>query len=72
VLRAVSRSRYGALVTKRKLMTATELEEMTPDQRAAVVNERIVTDLDELPPEFRAKVVASGQRLAAERATTTG
>lgn len=59
-------------MTERKLITATELEEMTPDQRAAVVNERIVTDLDELPPEFRAKVMATGQKLAADRAQTSG
>ncbi len=63
---------YPSLMTERKLITATELEEMTPDERAAVVNERIVTDLDELPPEFHTKVVATGQKLAAERAQTTG
>ncbi len=59
-------------MTERKLISATELEEMTPDERAAVVNERIVTDLDELPPEFRARVMATGQKLAAERAQTDG
>jgi hypothetical protein len=59
-------------MTKRKLITATELEEMTPDERAAVVNERIVADLDELPTEFRARVMATGQKLAAERAQTKG
>jgi hypothetical protein len=59
-------------MTERKLITATELEEMTPDERAAVVNERILTDLDELPPEFRARVMATAQKLAAERAQTMG
>ena len=54
------------------LITAEELEAMSPDERAAVVNERIVTDLDELPTEFRAQVVATGQRLAAECRETAG
>jgi hypothetical protein len=57
-------------MTERRLITATELEEMTPDERAAVVNERIVIDLDELPPEFRARVLDSGLRLAADRGNT--
>lgn len=59
-------------MTERKLITATEFEEMTPDERAAIINERSVTDLDELPPEFRAKVMATGQKLAAEGAQTSG
>ncbi|GMU79686.1 MAG: hypothetical protein AMXMBFR46_24760 [Acidimicrobiia bacterium] len=50
-----------------KLITAEELEAMSPDERAAVINERIVTDIDELPPEFRAQVVATAKRLAAAR-----
>jgi hypothetical protein len=50
-----------------KLITAEELEAMSPDERAAAVNERIVTDLDELPAEFRAQVVATAEQLAAAR-----
>jgi len=59
--------RYRALMTERKLITAEELEAMSPDERAAIINERIVTSLDGLPPEFRAKVMATGQQLAAAR-----
>ena len=40
---------------------------MTPDERAAAVADRVVTDLDELPAEFRQRVLDTGARLAAER-----
>ncbi|HEX9505253.1 MAG TPA: hypothetical protein VGA62_04535 [Acidimicrobiia bacterium] len=55
---------------ERKLLTAPELDGMSPDERAAAVNDRVVTDLDELPPEFRDRVVATGRRLAVERTQT--
>jgi len=48
------------------LITAEELEAMTPDERAAAVRSRIVTDLDELPDGFRARVVENLDRLNAE------
>jgi hypothetical protein len=47
------------------LITAAELDEMTPDQRAAAFNDRIITDLDELPDDFRKKVIDTAHRLAA-------
>ena len=53
-------------VTNRQLVTATELDAMTPNERAATVG-HIVTDLAELPASFRDRVVATGHRLAAER-----
>ena len=54
-------------MAERKLITAEELEAMSPGERAAVINERIMTDLDELPAEFRAKVLATAEQLAAAR-----
>jgi hypothetical protein len=60
----------GPMRDERKLLTALELDEMSPDERAAAVNDRVVTDLDELPAEFRDRVVATGRRLAVERAQT--
>jgi hypothetical protein len=48
------------------LITAAELDEMTPDQRAAAFNDRIITDLDELPDDFRQKVIDTAHRLAAQ------
>lgn len=47
-----------------RLITAAEMDQMTPDQRAAVVNERVVTRLDDLPDEFRHKVLDTARRLA--------
>jgi hypothetical protein len=52
---------------ERRLLTTEDLDAMSPDQRAAAVSERIVTDLDALPAEFRQRVVDTGARLAAER-----
>jgi hypothetical protein len=43
------------------------MDDMTPDQRAAAVNERIITDLDLLSEEFRRTVVATTRRLASDR-----
>jgi hypothetical protein len=40
---------------------------MSPDQRAAAVGERIVTDLDSVPADFRQLVLETGARLAAEQ-----
>ena len=51
----------------RRLITVTELDAMTPNERAATVAEHIVTDLGELPASFRDRVVATGHRLTAER-----
>jgi hypothetical protein len=66
-----ARGRYAWTVhDERKLLTAPELDGMSPDERAAAVNERVVTDLDELPSEFRDRVVATGRRLAVERTQT--
>lgn len=47
-----------------RLITAAELDEMTPDQRAAAFNERIITDLDDLPDDFRQTVIDTAHRLA--------
>jgi hypothetical protein len=49
------------------LITAAELDEMSPDERSRVVRERTVTDLDQLPPEFRQRVEATAARLAEQR-----
>jgi hypothetical protein len=50
---------------REKLVTAEELDQMTPDERAAVVRESIVTDWDDVPADFRRKVEATAAQLAA-------
>lgn len=47
-----------------KLITAEELDAMSPDERAAVVRAHIVTELDLLPGEFRRRVETTAARLA--------
>ena len=55
----------------RKLLTAPDLDAMSPDERAAALTERIVTDVASLPDEFRRRVLETGARLAAERRSTS-
>jgi|GraSoiStandDraft_42_1057292.scaffolds.fasta_scaffold1846133_1 hypothetical protein len=55
------------MAEKPDLITAAALDAMSPDERAAAVRERIVTDLDELPTEFRQRVVTTAERLARQR-----
>lgn len=59
------------MTTDRKILSAEELDAMTPDQRAAAFDERIVCDLDELPPEFRDRIMETGRRLGEELRSTS-
>jgi len=61
---------YPQDVAKRKVISAAELDAMSPDERAQVVRGGIVHDLDDVPSEFREKVRHTAARLAAKRATT--
>lgn len=47
-----------------RVITAEELDAMSPDQRAQVVREHIVTGLDHLPEAFRQGVETTAARLA--------
>ena len=47
-----------------RLISAEELDGMSPDERARVVREHIVTDLDQVPEGFRRRVEATAARLA--------
>ena len=55
------------MADQRRLVSAAELDAMTPDERNAAVDERIVTTFDEVPWKFRDRVIAMAERLAAER-----
>jgi hypothetical protein len=54
---------YSDSMSEDRVWTAAELERLTPDQRAAVVRGRVVTDLDELDPELVERARAYGRRL---------
>ncbi len=47
-----------------RALTAAELDQMSRDQRAAALHDRLVTDLDELPTTFRQRVEETARRVA--------
>ena len=65
--RTGERATLAIVSSNRRLVTAEQLDAMSPNERAAVLADHIVMDLDELPEAFRDRVVATGQRLATER-----
>ena len=72
VLRLPILRRYpGDMADAPKVTTAEELDAMSPDQRAQVVREHIVTDLDHLPEAFRQRVETTAARLAEQLRTVT-
>lgn len=56
------------MADKYTILTAEELDAMTPDQRARAFRDRIVTDPEEVPEDFRDRVFETAKRLGAERA----
>ncbi|MDP1804090.1 MAG: hypothetical protein Q8K72_02900, partial [Acidimicrobiales bacterium] len=54
----------GDVADAPKVITAEQLDAMSPDQRAQVVRDQIVTDLDHLPAAFRQRVETTAARLA--------
>ncbi len=50
-----------------RVWTAAEMELMTPDERARIVEAGFRDSLDGLDPEFRARVEAKSRRLIEER-----
>lgn len=50
-----------------KNWTAAELEELTPDERHRLLNERVVTDPAAVSPEFLARAKAKGRQLLEAR-----
>jgi hypothetical protein len=51
----------------RPVVTAADLDAMTPQQRKAAFEASIVTDLDQLPPDYVAQLRADAEELAARR-----
>ena len=61
-----ARARLAVVSSNRRLVTAEQLDAMSPNERAAALAEHIVMDLDDLPEGLRDRVVATGKRLATE------
>ena len=62
----------GEVADAPKVITAEQLDSMSPDERAKVVREHIVTDLNELPDGFRRRVEATATRLSEQLRPATG
>lgn len=50
-----------------RVIKASEMEEMSPDERAQLVNDHSLDSLDGLDPAFRARVKAKSRRIVEER-----
>lgn len=53
------------MAEQRRIITAAEMDKMTPQERADAVTAGIVTDLSALDPIFRARVEARARTIAA-------
>jgi hypothetical protein len=50
-----------------KIVTAAEMDLMTPNERAAVVEAGIVRNLDDVPEPFRSRIIAKAHEMEAQR-----
>ena len=50
-----------------RVVKAAEMEAMSPDERAQMVNEGSLDSLEALEPAFRARVEAKARRILADR-----
>jgi hypothetical protein len=50
-----------------RIVTAADLEKMSPQERADVVGAAVVTDWSEVPESFRAQVNATARQLGEQR-----
>lgn len=48
-------------------LSAAEMEQMTPDERALAIRKRQLQSLDQLDPDFRERVEETGRKLLEER-----
>ncbi len=60
---------FVSIPEKNEPASAEDLDRMTPDERAALVRARIVTDQDELPQEFRDRIFETARRMSSERSS---
>ncbi len=54
------------MAKKRDVLTAAELDELSPSERAEAIREGVVKDFDDVPEGFRGRVEATARRLSAE------
>lgn len=55
------------MADSQQVITAEELERMTPNERAEVIRQSTVASLDDVSDEFRARIEATAARLGEQR-----
>ena len=50
-----------------RIVTAADLERMTPQERADVIDASVVTDWNDVPESFRTQIDATARRLGEQR-----
>jgi hypothetical protein len=58
---------YARHVQNERVVSAAELERLTPQEREDLVRSRTVRSWDEVPQELRAKINETAQRLGEQR-----
>ena len=53
-------------VDHQHVVTAAEMERLSPDERARLLNDRVITDLSQVSPAFLSRVLVKGRRLVEE------
>lgn len=53
-------------MAEQRVITASEMEQMSPDDRARIVRENELNSLDGLDPDFRERVEAKSRRIVEE------
>ena len=61
------RSYDGRVAETPRLITAAELDEMTPNERAQAFNERVVTDWEQVPEQLRQSIATTAAWLTEPR-----
>lgn len=55
----------------RDVLSAADLDELEPNERARAVRAKVVDDLDRVPEEFRRRITSTAGRLSAELSQRT-
>ena len=54
-----------------RILTAAELDAMSPNERAQALRDRIISDPTALPPEFRERIERTARDLGTDTSTTS-
>lgn len=63
---SVTGLRYNRSMDNRRVITPAEMDHMTPNERAAIVDAGVLHSIDDLPEPFRSRVLAKAVQLEQE------